>query len=58
MMASLGKDALTLKTKSIDNFTLPVKNSKGSDGRAYVVPIDATPDVIEAFLNGDPFPSD
>jgi LCP family protein required for cell wall assembly len=57
MMASLGKDALTLKTKSIDNFTLPVKNSKGTDGRAYVVPIDTTRGVIDAFLNGDPFPS-
>ena len=56
MMASLGKDALTLKTKSIDAFTLPVKNSKGSDGRAYVVPIDATRSVIDAFLNGEPFP--
>jgi LCP family protein required for cell wall assembly len=56
MMASLGKDALTLKTKSIDALTLPVKNSKGNDGRAYVVPIDATRGVIDAFLNGEPFP--
>jgi LCP family protein required for cell wall assembly len=56
MMASLGRDALTLKTKSIDAFTLPVKNSKGSDGRAYVVPVDATRGVIDAFLNGEPFP--
>lgn len=58
MMASLGKDALTLKTKNIDNFTLPVKNSKGSDGRAYVVPIDATQPVVDAFLNGRPFPQE
>jgi anionic cell wall polymer biosynthesis LytR-Cps2A-Psr (LCP) family protein len=56
MMASLGKDALTLKTKHIDNITLPVKNWKGNDGRAYVVPIDATQSVIDAFLNGRPFP--
>lgn len=56
MMAGLGKDALTLKSKHIDNMTLPVKNSKGSDGRAYVVPIDATQAVIDAFLNGEPFP--
>jgi LCP family protein required for cell wall assembly len=56
IMASMGKDALTLKTKNIDNFTLPVKNSKGSDGRAYVVPIDATQPVIDAFLDGRPFP--
>lgn len=56
MMATLGKNALSLKTKSIDSFTLPVKNSKGSDGRAYVVPVDATRGVIEAFLQGQPFP--
>ena len=56
MMAGLGKDALTLRTKTIDNLTLPVKNSKGSDGRAYVVPVDAARAVIDAFLEGRPFP--
>lgn len=55
-MASLGKDALSLRTKDIDNATLPVKNSKGSDGRSYVVPIDTTQAVIDAFLAGVPFP--
>ena len=57
MMADLGRDALTLKSKSINAATLPVKNAKGSDGRAYVVPIDATQAVIDAFLNGVPFPT-
>jgi LCP family protein required for cell wall assembly len=56
MMAGLGKDALTLRTRNIDNLTLPVKNFKGSDGRAYVVPVDAARAVIEAFLHGEPFP--
>lgn len=58
MMADLAKDALTLKSKSIDNATLPVKNAKGSDGRAYVVPTDATQAVIDAFLAGTPFPTE
>jgi len=56
MMTDLGKDALTLRSKNIDNATLPVKNSKGSDGRAYVVPTDAAQAVIDAFLAGEPFP--
>lgn len=55
-MADLGRDALTLQSKDIDNATLPVKNSKGSDGRAYVVPTDAAQAVIDAFLAGEPFP--
>ncbi len=57
LMADLGKDALTLDSKHIDNATLPVKNSKGSDGRAYVVPTDKTQAVIDAFLNGQPLPT-
>ncbi len=56
LMADLGRNALTLKTKNIDNMTLPVKNSKGTDGRAYVVPTDAAQAVINAFLAGEPFP--
>jgi LCP family protein required for cell wall assembly len=55
-MADLGRDALSLRSRSIDAITLPVKNSKGSDGRAYVVPVDTTQAVINAFLSGDPFP--
>ncbi len=58
LMADLAKDALRLESRNIDNATLPVKNSKGSDGRAYVVPTDATQAVIDAFLAGEPFPSD
>ena len=56
-MASLGKDALTLDSRKIDTATLPVKNSKGDDGRAYVVPVDATQSFIDAFLAGQPFPT-
>jgi len=57
LMADLGKNALTMRSKDIDNMTLPVRNTQGSDGRAYVVPIDTTQAVIDAFLNGDPFPA-
>jgi len=56
MMTEFGKDALTLRSKNIDNATLPVKNTRGEDGRAYVVPTDATQGVIDAFLAGEPFP--
>ena len=56
LMADLGRDALTLDSRSIDARTLPVENSKGSDGRAYVVPIDTTQSFIDAFIAGDPFP--
>jgi anionic cell wall polymer biosynthesis LytR-Cps2A-Psr (LCP) family protein len=56
LMASLGKQALSMNTRDIDNITMPVKNSKGTDGRAYVVPVDATKAVIDAFLAGIPFP--
>lgn len=55
-MADLGKDALTLRSRNIDAITLPVKNSKGDDGRAYVVPVAETQPVIDAFLAGEPFP--
>ncbi|GMR02361.1 MAG: hypothetical protein BMS9Abin20_0695 [Acidimicrobiia bacterium] len=57
LMAALAKDALTLGSRGIDSMTLPVKNFKGSDGRAYVVPVDSTQAVIDAFLAGEPFPS-
>jgi len=57
LMADLGKSALTLGTGNIDNTTLPVKNFKGKDGRAYVVPIDSTQAVIDAFIHGEPFPA-
>ncbi len=56
LMAELGKSALTLGTGAIDNATLPVENYRGSDGRAYVVPVSSTQAVIDAFIAGDPFP--
>ena len=57
LMADLGRGALGLRSRSIDAMTLPVKNFKGSDGRAYVVPIDTTQGVIDAFIVGEPFPN-
>jgi LCP family protein required for cell wall assembly len=56
LMATLGKEALSMNSRDIDNITLPVKNFKGNDGRAYVVPIDATQAVLDAFIAGLPFP--
>lgn len=57
LMADLGRNALGLRSTGVDAITLPVKNFSGSDGRAYVVPIDTTQAVIDAFINGDPFPT-
>jgi LCP family protein required for cell wall assembly len=54
LMAQLGRAALTMDSRSIDAMTLPVKYQPGEDGRSYVVPIDATSTVIEAFLAGEP----
>ncbi|MEN8115135.1 MAG: hypothetical protein ABFS21_12205, partial [Actinomycetota bacterium] len=56
LMADLGRSALTLQSTNIDRVTLPVRNSRGSDGRAYVVPTDEARIVLAAFENGDPFP--
>jgi anionic cell wall polymer biosynthesis LytR-Cps2A-Psr (LCP) family protein len=56
LMATLGKEALSMNTRDIDNMTLPVKNFRGDDGRAYVVSIDTTQAVINAFVAGLPFP--
>lgn len=56
LMAALGRDALTLTSANIDNATLPVRNIRGDDGRAYVVPTDAARAVLDAFLAGEPFP--
>ncbi len=55
-MTDLGRDALTLESRDIDNATLPVRNIRGDDGRSYVVPTDAAQGVIDAFLAGTPFP--
>jgi LCP family protein required for cell wall assembly len=54
LMAELGRKALTLDSRTIDARTLPVKYERGEDGRSYVVPVNATSDVIAAFLAGDP----
>ncbi|KAA3638270.1 MAG: LytR family transcriptional regulator [Armatimonadetes bacterium] len=54
LMADLGRRALTIDSRSIDARTLPVKNSTGSDGRSYVVPVDETASVIAAFNAGQP----
>lgn len=56
LMATLGKEALTMNTRDIDSITLPVKNFTGNDGRAYVVPVSATQAIIDAFIAGLPFP--
>ncbi len=56
LMTSLGRSALGLQSSNIDRVTLPVKNHKGSDGRAYVIPTDEAPIVIAAFKAGDPYP--
>ena len=56
LMATLGKEALSMNSRDIDNMTLPVKNFKGNDGRAYVVPVDATQAILDAFIEGLPFP--
>jgi LCP family protein required for cell wall assembly len=58
VMVDLGRSALKLSSKDIATITLPVKNQT-EDGRAYVVPIepDAT-NVINAFIAGDPFPTE
>jgi LCP family protein required for cell wall assembly len=56
LMATLGKEAVSMNTRDIDNMTLPVENFQGNDGRAYVIPIDATQPVLNAFIAGLPFP--
>lgn len=54
LMADLGRQALTIDSRNIDAATIPVKNSAGADGRSYVVPVDATRPMIDAFLAGRP----
>ncbi|MEN8235606.1 MAG: LCP family protein [Actinomycetota bacterium] len=56
LMADLGRSALSLQSSNFDRVTLPVKNYKGSDGRAYVIPTEEAKAVISAFEAGDPFP--
>ena len=54
LMAGLGQKVLTLDSRAIDAATLPVMNQTGEDGRAYVVPVDGTSTMIDAFLAGQP----
>jgi LCP family protein required for cell wall assembly len=56
VMTDLGRAALGLSSGDIDRITLPVKNHKGNDGRAYVIPTEDAPAVIAAFIAGDPYP--
>ena len=56
LIAELGRSALGLRSGDIERATLPVKNHKGSDGRAYVVPVDGADALIDAFLTGEPYP--
>ena len=56
VMADLGRTALGVRSAEIERVTLPVRNTKGSDGRAYVVPTDDAAAVLEAFRTADPFP--
>ncbi|MGB5380552.1 MAG: LCP family protein [Acidimicrobiia bacterium] len=56
LMTDLGRAALGLGSADIDRVTLPVKNHKGTDGRAYVVPTEDADAVIAAFIVGDPYP--
>ena len=53
-MANLGREVISTDSRNIDALTLPVKYEKGDDGRSYVVPIDATRTVLEAFMAGSP----
>jgi hypothetical protein len=45
-----------MSSANIDRVTLPVKNHKGNDGRAYVIPTEDADAVIAAFIIGDPYP--
>lgn len=56
LMTDLARAALGLDSTSIDRITLPVKNHKGNDGRAYVIPTEDAAAVIAAFKAGDPYP--
>ena len=56
LITDLGRAALGMNSSDIDRVTLPVKNHKGNDGRAYVIPTDDAAAVIAAFIAGDPYP--
>ncbi len=56
-IAGLGRAALGLRSSAIERMTLPVENTRGEDGRAYVEPTAAAEAVIAAFLSGEPYAS-
>ena len=56
VMTDIGRAALGLSSGDIDRITLPVKNHKGNDGRAYVIPTEDADAVIAAFIAGNPYP--
>jgi len=56
LMADLARAALSLRSAGIESATLPVKSSRGDDGRSYVVPIDGAHALLDAFAAGEPFP--
>lgn len=57
VMAEMGRSALTMGSGDIERATLPVKNSKGDDGRSYVVPTEDAAAVLEAFLTAEAYSS-
>ena len=56
LMTDLARAALGMGSGDIDRVTLPVKNHKGADGRAYVVATEDADAVIVAFKAGSPYP--
>jgi LCP family protein required for cell wall assembly len=56
LIAELGRSALGLRSGDIDRATVPVKLHSGSDGRSYVIPTEEAQAVLDAFLDGDPYP--
>lgn len=56
LMTDLARAAMGLSSGNIDRITLPVKNHKGADGRAYVVATESADAVIDAFKAGSPYP--
>lgn len=57
LMADLGRNALGMRSGDIESATLPVKSSRGDDGRSYVVLIDGAQAMLDAFAAGAPFPA-
>ncbi|HHC07396.1 MAG TPA: LytR family transcriptional regulator [Actinobacteria bacterium] len=56
VMADLAAQALRLRPDDVEGATLPVRNTRGGDGRAYVEPTDEAAAVVDAFVAGEPYP--